>query len=225
MKKIFAIAMLVLIAVSSVSAQYRPRGMSHNRHRGGGSSSSSSEIALGVGYMTTGNLINFIESMKEAQDNFNSGSDDMNTKMSVFGPAFTVQYLYNLSEHVSLGAGLVYQQATGVQSLLDNMTGGMSDPYTGSTTTPFVFKGKYLTLMPTAKFYWFNREHFGMYTRLAIGGTYRMESTNGVSDNSFMVNGQISPVCIEFGGEHFRGFLEEGLGANGSAFGGIKYSF
>jgi hypothetical protein len=79
--------------------------------------------------------------------------------------------------------------------------------------------------MPTVKFYWFNREHFAMYTRLAVGGTYRMESTNGVSDNSFMVNGQLSPVCIEFGGEHFRGFLESGIGANGSGFGGIKYSF
>lgn len=225
MKKIFVIAMLVLIAVSSASAQYRPKRMPHKKHHTSSSSSSgsSSEISLGVGYMTTGNLINFIESMKQAQDNFESGNDGFDNKMAVFGPAFTVQYLYGLSDHISLGAGLVYQQAKGVMSVLNNLNPGMMDP--SEVGTPTVFAGKYITLMPTVKFYWFNREHFAMYTRLAVGGTYRMESTNGVSDNSFMVNGQLSPVCIEFGGEHFRGFLESGIGANGSGFGGIKYSF
>ncbi len=228
MKKIFVLAMISLIAISSVSAQYRPKKMPRSKHRTSSSSSSSSsstsEISLGVGYMTTGNLINFIESMKQAQDNVNSHSDNMNTKMAVFGPAITAQYLYSLSEHVSIGAGVVYQQATGVQSILSDMAGGMPDP-TGEAPAPYVFKGNYITLIPTAKFYWFNREHFAMYTRLAIGGTYRMESINGESDNSFMVNGQLSPVCVEFGGEHFRVFLEEGIGANGSGFGGLKYSF
>ncbi len=228
MKKIVVLTLLVLIGITSVSAQYRPKRMSHKKHRTTASHSSSSmsgsEITLGVGAMTTGQIVNLIESAKEAQDNFNSNSDNINTKMALFGPAFTVQYLYSLSEHVSVGAGLTYQQSQGVQSLVDNMAASMGDP-TAVATTPYVFAGKYITLLPTAKFYWFNREHFGMYTRLGIGGTYRMESTNGVSDNSFMVNGQLSPVCVEFGGEHFRGFLEEGLGANGSAFGGLKYTF
>ena len=203
MKKTFTIAMLMLIAVSCAFGQYRPKKMPH--HRGGGSrgsSSAQSEISIGVGYMSTGQLVNIIE--------------EMNTNLSVFGPALTVQYLYGLSERLFLGAGVVYQQATGMQAALSNMT-GMENNY--------VFAGKYLTLMPTLKIYWFNHDHFGMYSKLAVGGTYRMESVNGVSDNGFMFNGQLSAICAEFGGEHFRAFLESGFGASGSAFGGLKYTF
>lgn len=219
MKKTFTLAMLLLVAVSCAFGQYRPKKMPHHRSGGSrGSSSAQSEISVGVGYMSTGQLVNIIESAKQAHDNFNNpmGNEEMNTNLAVFGPTFTVQYLYGLSEHLYLGAGVVYQQATGMQAVLSDMSGSENN---------YVFAGKYLTFMPTLKLYWFNREHFGMYSKLAVGGTYRMENVNGVSDNSFMFNGQLSAFCLEFGGEHFRAFLESGFGASGSGFGGLKYTF
>lgn len=232
-KAILALALFGLIGVSSASAQYRPKRMPKHKttkttkskneksekSKKSSRESISNEISLGVGLMTTGQVVNLFESVFDAMND----SENMNTNMAIFGPAFTVQYLYTLTDHISVGANVVYQQSTGVQAIVDNVSAEMGD--TSMSGTPYVFAGKYITFMPTAKLYWFNKDHFAMYTRLSIGGTYRMENENGVSNNTFMFNGQLSPVCIEFGGLQFRGFLEEGLGANGSIFGGVKYSF
>lgn len=75
------------------------------------------------------------------------------------------------------------------------------------------------TVMPEAKLSWFRKPHFSMYSRVALGlGISYSEEF----DSLFAI--QISPVGLEAGGTHFKGFAEIGNGMQG--FGcGLRYCF
>lgn len=76
----------------------------------------------------------------------------------------------------------------------------------------------FLMVMPSAKVVWFNRKHVGMYSRVAVGAMVGMKEKIA----SFMF--QVDAVGVDFGGEHLRGFAYFGLGAQGIAGLGLKYS-
>lgn len=78
----------------------------------------------------------------------------------------------------------------------------------------------FASIMPVVKFRWFNNPHFGMYSKLGAGLGYVF--TN--EEDPFAWSAQISPVCLEFGGISFRGFIELGIGMQGIATFGIKWS-
>ena len=76
------------------------------------------------------------------------------------------------------------------------------------------------TLMPTAHFTWFRQPHFGMYSKVAAG-----VGLSFGSDMSVIPAFQVSPVCMEFGNEDFKGVFEVGAGMQGIATLGIKKLF
>ena len=93
----------------------------------------------------------------------------------------------------------------------------------------------YITFMPSVKFNWLRKEHFGMYSGLSAGV---MLASLGASDNfkddpnieedpdetvtSFMFN--VTALGAEFGST-FRGFAELGFGEKGIICLGLRYRF
>ena len=132
---------------------------------------------------------------------------------SSFG-SLAVEYFYHLDPSVSVG-GIVCYTRDKDDILLNNINGDR-------TTT-------YLTFMPAIKWNYLRREHFGMYMKAAVGYTLQHinEKYNGKEDsaNDGMFNVQISPLGLEAGNAHIRGFFELGFGEQGVALAGLRYKF
>lgn len=90
----------------------------------------------------------------------------------------------------------------------------------GNKTKDGVYNLGYVSVMPTVRFRWFNNPHFGMYSKLGAGVGL------GITDECKLTfAAQISPVCMDFGGESLRGFMELGVGMQGILAVGIKKMF
>ena len=119
---------------------------------------------------------------------------------------FSFQYLYSLNRTIKLGGTVCYESTWGEWS-------------DGSR-----YIIHYPAIMATSKFIWFNREHFGMYSKVSLGLMLLLDGVN--EDKPIpMFAGQVSSVCMEFGGKALRGFLETGCGNQGLLNFGVKYSF
>lgn len=93
-------------------------------------------------------------------------------------------------------------------------------------------KHTYYTLMPSVKFDWLRKKHFGLYSKLAVGMTLRTESVDSndpdvESDSETLThfNWQASLLGIEAGSPTVRGFLEVGVGEQGCFLAGLRYKF
>ncbi|MBR2261594.1 MAG: hypothetical protein IJ916_07830 [Paludibacteraceae bacterium] len=89
-----------------------------------------------------------------------------------------------------------------------------------------------LSVMPEATVYWFKRQHVAMYSKLAAGVRFNIEkrviSTMNTEDTRLADRHfycQVSPVCVEVGGQYWRGFVEGGFGAQGVIQYGVKHTF
>ena len=119
---------------------------------------------------------------------------------------FSLQYLYSLNRTIKLGGTVCYESTWGEWN-------------NGSD-----YIVHYPAIMATSKFIWFNREHFGMYSKLSLGMMLILDGKN--EDKPIpMIAAQASSVCMEFGGKALRGFLETGLGNQGLFNFGVKFSF
>ena len=84
--------------------------------------------------------------------------------------------------------------------------------------------------MPAIKYYWVNKNSFGLYSKAAVGAAFLNSTekdlaTNTSKDESsthFMY--QLSFIGAEFG-KQFRGFAEVGFGEQGFIQAGIRYKF
>ena len=119
---------------------------------------------------------------------------------------FSLQYLYSLNRTIKLGGTVCYESTWGEWN-------------NGSD-----YIVHYPAIMATSKFIWFNREHFGMYSKLSLGMMLILDGKN--EDKPIpMLAAQASSVCMEFGGKALRGFLETGWGNQGLFNFGVKFSF
>lgn len=118
---------------------------------------------------------------------------------------FGLEYTHWVGRWVGLGL-----LATG-----DHMTATVNEGQSSDYTLT-VFSA-----VPTVKLSWFNYEHVGMYSKIGIGVS---DYVGGDPVHQFTLAFQLSPVCVDFGGAHFRGFVELGYGVQGPC-GGIKYVF
>ena len=91
------------------------------------------------------------------------------------------------------------------------------------------FTSKYYTIMPSVKFNWLRRNHFGMYSAVSAGFMIHSASQkrNGnketESQTSFMI--QLTGIGAEVGGENVRAFAEVGVGEKGILCAGLRYKF
>lgn len=91
------------------------------------------------------------------------------------------------------------------------------------------YKSTYITVMPSVKFNWMRKDHFGMYSSLSAGimianNSYSGSASDVKSDNQTKFMAHATAVGIEFGGA-FRGFAELGFGEKGVLCAGLRYKF
>ena len=88
----------------------------------------------------------------------------------------------------------------------------------------------YFSVMPAVKYYWTNKNSFGLYSKAAVGAAFlnstEKELSTGKSndDNGTYFMFQLSLIGVEFG-KQFRGFAELGFGNQGFALAGLRYKF
>jgi hypothetical protein len=88
----------------------------------------------------------------------------------------------------------------------------------------------YFSVMPAIKWYWTNKNSFGLYSKAAAGAAFLNNTdedfTSGKSkdDSKTYFMFQLSFIGAEFG-RQLRGFAELGIGDQGFAQAGIRYKF
>ncbi|MBR0275692.1 MAG: outer membrane beta-barrel protein [Prevotella sp.] len=136
---------------------------------------------------------------------------------SFWGP-IGVEYYYHVSPVVGVGAVAAYASCKAEDK----------------KTNEKDLSESFFTVMPSVKFNWLRKKHFGMYSGLSAGVMILSVSPN---DNakandpdaknetlaSFMF--QATALGMEFGGQQFRGFVEAGIGEKGVLCAGLRYKF
>ncbi len=136
---------------------------------------------------------------------------------SFWGPV-GAEYYYHVSPGVALGAVGAF---AGCKA---------KDEKTGQNDLSETF----ITVMPSVKFNWLRKEHFGMYSALSAGVMFLSVSCNDNAKaadpkakdetlTTFMF--QATALGMDFGGEQFRGFVEAGIGEKGLLCAGLRYKF
>lgn len=169
------------------------------------------EVAVSVGYLSNSQWIDVWENAITAivgvsyEDNY------------FLGP-FSAEYFYHTKSW--LGVGAIFGFGTLSQDMIE------SKEKTGTSTNT------YLTLMPAAKFDWLRKKHFGLYSKVAVGATYRIESVDrknpqseDYNNSALHVNWQASFIGMEVGSPYIRGFMEMGMGEQGIVLAGVRYKF
>lgn len=111
---------------------------------------------------------------------------------------FQGQYLYNVNRHIGVGGLLI----------------------------PHIYKQKHgkgnevlFTISPVVRCYWFNKENFGMYSKLGAG----VVGTIIESDKKVIPMINLTPIAMEFGEGKCRGYVELlCIGSLGLFNGGVK---
>ena len=137
------------------------------------------------------------------------------------GP-IALEYFYHTSPLIGVGAVAVF--ATNNE-----------DSYEEEVKVKY-FSRSYFTFMPSVKFNWLRKHHWGLYSKLAVGATYADLScedydANGkkngdkITEKDLLFNYQASLIGVEAGGDHMRGFAEFGIGEQGIALAGLRFKF
>lgn len=166
------------------------------------------EVGVFYGVESASNLLSVYTGM------FAAAAGDQS---SWWGP-IGAEYFYHLSPVIGVGAVAEYAGCKAV----DDKTGKKD------LTETFV------TVMPSVKFNWLRKKHFGMYSGLSAGVMFLSisvdESAKAADPEAedetlatFMF--QVTALGAEFGGTNLRGFIEAGLGEKGTLCAGLRYKF
>ena len=136
---------------------------------------------------------------------------------SWWGPV-GVEYYYHLSPVVGMGAVAEY---AGCKAIDDRS--GTRD-----------LNESFITLMPSVKFNWLRKKHFGMYSSLSAGvmllsvsfdDSLKQADPDAKDETLAAFMFHATALGAEFGAPTFRGFVELGFGEKGVLCGGLRYKF
>ena len=171
------------------------------------------EVAISTGILSNSQWIDIFAEVAVMEVGGTFSNEDFT------GP-FCVEYFYRLKEWLSVGGIFSYGNST------------MDYTKPSSTTIDGTLTNRYYSLMPALKLDWLRTKYFGMYSKLAIGYTFRtlhLEYTDGVTeaenDHTGHLNWQASLLGLEAGAPRFRAFLEAGIGEQGVVVLGLRYKF
>lgn len=209
MKKTFLMAVTALMMAINMNAQ---EGYEDTKHE--------VSIALGVG--STSQLFDTYEDIGNALFGWDSKDE------KYIGP-ISAEYFYHINKWLGIGSIFVFGNYK--VNLYDNGYGYYSYSRNNSNKRLGKKSCNYYTLLPTVKFNFVRKTHFGLYSKAGLGVTYRTESTEYNFDNdydtdkSFLLNWQLSFIGVEAGSPYLRGFAELGLGEQGVVCAGLRYKF
>ncbi len=156
------------------------------------------EIGVYYGFGSASNIVSTIGTA------FNWDSSD---KTGFWGPV-GIEYYHHVTPVVAIGA---------MTSVAGCTWSKKSD-----------YKSTFITVMPSVKFNWLRKEHFGMYSSLSAGVLFEKCSlkANGQeqTENNTKFMAHATAVGAEFGSK-LRGFTELGFGERGLLTVGIRYKF
>ena len=130
-----------------------------------------------------------------------------------------IEYFYHLSDPKLAVGGIVTYAQYG-----EDVVKKSTEQKVGERTR------RYISLMPSMKYYWVNKNSFGVYSKVAAGAMLLSDksSDNEINktnnDSKMYFTFQLSAIGFEFGGK-FRGFIEAGVGEQGIVLAGLKYKF
>lgn len=132
---------------------------------------------------------------------------------------FSVQYHHTLGKRFMLGCTTGYEY---LKLFLKDKDGKVYDNGIGD---------HFISFLPSAKIYYGNWEHIGLYGKLQAGVLFsvdRLIVENEIKDEfvtepSFSFH--IVPIGLEFGGNTLRGYIEAAYGMQGFFALGIRKSF
>ena len=137
-----------------------------------------------------------------------------------FGP-ISMEYYYHTSPLIGVGGVAIFAS--------NNENGFISGEQSTHT-----FRS-YFSVLPSVKFNWLRKNHWGLYSKLAAGVTYAHFKQDDYEDgratglntiaSDLLFNFQASLLGVEAGNKHVRGFLELGMGEQGVALAGLRYKF
>lgn len=142
-------------------------------------------------------------------------------------------YFYNFNKHWAVGASASYNRAhDGCQEYkYETLYDEDGEAYFWNTYTGRDNDARFniITLMPEVRAFWFQRRHFGMYSRFAMGAQFihMTQHFDGTYKHLYVAPMfELAPIGFDFGGKHLRGKFE--LGNSGQTFlanVGIGYRF
>ena len=166
------------------------------------------EVGVFYGFESASNVFSLVTSAISAAAGDQS---------SFWGPV-GVEYYYNVSPVVGLGAVAAYAgcKAEDEKTHKEDLT------------------ESFITVMPSVKFNWLRKKHFGMYSALSAGAMFasvkcndnaKAADPNAKDETVTVFMFQATALGAEFGGEQFRGFVEAGVGEKGVLCAGLRYKF
>lgn len=168
------------------------------------------EISVSYGVLPNSLWLDGVQSFFEAL--FGQKKDTRN----YVGP-IGLEYHYRVSPLIGVGAVAVYSHHQ--EDLLKD------DAVIRSRNK------NYYTIMPSVKFNWLRRNHWGLYSKVAIGASLfnqkmkEAETGQKTDENKVNFNFQASAIGIEAGSGTIHGFFEAGLGEQGVFLGGVRAKF
>jgi len=175
----------------------------------------SHEVSLSYGYMSSSNWI-------DAMSNFAGGVlGERIDNDKFFGP-LAVEYMYRVKPWLGVGAIASYGRLK-------------QEVFRGSATERCregEASNSYVTLLPAVKFDWLRLKHFGLYSKVGLGATFRKEKVTyddpqyaDRDGSEFHFNWQLSAIGVEAGSPVIRAFTEFGFGEQGIALAGVRVKF
>jgi len=164
-----------------------------------------------------------IESNSQWIDTFENIFSNYTYENDRYMEPISAEYFYHLNKMLGLGAVFVYGNHK--QDLYDRWSSSKDKIRIGKSSN------SYYTLMPAVKFNFVRKKNFGLYSKAALGVTYRTESIDYTDDSDdydekgLLLNFQLSFIGIEAGSPYLRGFAELGVGEQGIVCAGIRYKF
>ena len=150
----------------------------------------------------------------------------------VFGAMFSLGHFSFEDAHFIGGVGVEYVHYVnewlgfGGAVLCDYVTANAVNVAKDGTKTP---NGKFnlgiVSAMPAVKFAWYNREHVGLYSKLAAGAGFTFTNQSSDTKDNFAFAFQATLIGMDFGGDTFRGFAELGIGMQGLVNAGVRWFF
>ena len=173
---------------------------------------SRNEISISYGALSTSHYLNGLSEMV----NYPLLTDYSYGEDNYFGP-ISLEYICRVNRWLGVGGIAVYTRNK--QAMIQRDHHQVGTAY-----------DNYFTVLPTAKFDWLRRHFFGMYSKLGLGVTMRAErhKADGLksqSDFNSFFNFQFTLIGLEGGSSHLRGFVELGMGEQGTALAGLRYKF